>query len=42
MKNYPTFKADMIPEDRIDNFQKKGEIGWVYLTQQILQGSEAI
>lgn len=42
MNKLPPFPSDCIPTDDIDSFQKKGTIGWNYLTQQLLNGSAII
>lgn len=42
MKKYPPFQADAVPQDEIETFQKKGEQGWTYLTQQIFANNTAI
>ena len=36
LKKFPPFVSDAIPEEDIDTFQKKGEIGWNFLTHSIL------
>ena len=33
MKKLPPFKNDEVTEDEIKSFQKKGSIGWNYITQ---------
>ena len=40
MKKLPPFINDNIPEEDIVNFQKKGLIGWGFLTSQVLNISE--
>ena len=42
MKRFPPFQADVIPQDDIQTFQKKGEQGWTFLTHQILASNSAI
>ena len=42
MKRFPPFQADVIPEEELQSFQKKGEQGWTYLTQQIFANNSAI
>ena len=42
MKKFPPFLADCIPEEDIEKFQKKGTLGWTYLTQQIFSENTAI
>jgi len=37
--NLPPFKKDVIPDDVIDCFQSKGQIGWNFLTEKILKSS---
>jgi len=40
LKALPPFKADDIPQADIDDFQKKGLMGWNYLTGQIFNSSK--
>lgn len=42
LNKLPPFPADKIPEEDIDAFQVKGTIGWNYLTQQLLNGSDVL
>lgn len=40
LKKYPPFQQDNVLEEDIMSFQKKGEIGWNFITNQVLQGQQ--
>ena len=42
IKYYPPFKNDEIPDETINFYDEKGEMGWRYLTSHILNNSSAI
>ena len=42
LKALPPFKSDDIPQADIDDFQKKGLMGWNYLTWHIFNSNKLV